>query len=106
MSIALIDLGLRATYPSSQLTALQAVQKLSEKARRFIGLLPRSVVAGFGDDSKLASRNMLAHELGFIDACAHIFVARDQERWDIDGLQCIHRVGAVGHATLGLGNIF
>src|SRR6478609_8198472 len=82
------------------------VQELPEDSAQFLWLFPWRVVPGFRYHAKLAALDVLVHELGFVEAGEAVFVAGDDKRGYIDGLQCIDRVGTVGHATLDLGDVF
>jgi hypothetical protein len=63
-------------------------------------------MAGPGDHSHFATGYVLAYKFGFVAARENVFVTCDQQRRNIDGLQCIHRVWAFGHTTLHLSDVF
>jgi len=83
----------------------ERIQELADYRAGFRWLLPRRIVAGFGDYFQLAASNVPPHEFSFVDARQNILVSGNQQRGDVDGLEGIDGVWALGHATLNLSNI-
>src|SRR5579862_5952008 len=75
-----------STFASNVGLPLEAIKESSQEFCCFLGLFPGGVVGGFRDDFQLAVGDVLAHQFGFVHARQVVFVAGNEERWNIDGL--------------------
>jgi len=72
---------------------MNAVEEVANQLPYLVRLLPRRKVSGLSDDFQFTASDILLHQFCVRQAGQHVFIPRDNQSRDIDGLQRCNESG-------------